>query len=69
MHIRQRKGIIFNMNTLTTIITSINETINKNVIDNLIDLDFGSEEATKMVTQFEDFDLFVDVENNPVNNF
>jgi len=57
------------MNTLTTIITSINETINKNVIDNLIDLDFGSEEATKMVTQFEDFDLFVDVENNPVNNF
>jgi len=69
LHIGKRKGIIFTMNTLTTIINSINETINKNIIDDLLDLDFGSEEATKMVTQFEDFDLFADVENNPVSNF
>jgi hypothetical protein len=57
------------MNTLTTIINNINQTINQNIIDDLLTLDFGSEEATKIVTQFEDFDLFADVENNPVNDF
>lgn len=69
LHRTKRKGIIFTMNTLTTIINNINQTINQNIIDDLLTLDFGSEEATKIVTQFEDFDLFADVENNPVNDF
>jgi hypothetical protein len=57
------------MNTITEIINNINETINQNIIDDLLTLDFGFEDATKIVTQFEDFDLFADVENNPVNDF
>lgn len=69
LHRTKRKGIIFTMNTLTTIINNINQTINQNIIDDLLTLDFGNEEATKIVTQFEDFDLFADVENNPVNDF
>lgn len=69
LHRTKRKGIIFTMNTLTTIINNISETINQNIIDDLLTLDFGNEEATKIVTQFEDFDLFADVENNPVNDF
>ena len=69
LHRTKREGIIFTMNTLTTIINSINQTINQNIIDDLLTLDFGNEEATKIVTQFEDFDLFADVENNPVNDF
>lgn len=69
LHLTKRKGIIFTMNTLTTIINNISETINQNIIDDLLTLDFGNEEATKIVTQFEDFDLFADVENNPVNDF
>ena len=69
LHRIQRKGIIFTMNTITEIINNINETINQNIIDDLLTLDFGIEDATKIVTQFEDFDLFADVENNPVNDF
>jgi len=69
LHRIQRKGIIFTMNTITEIINNINETINQNIIDDLLTLDFGFEDATKIVTQFEDFDLFADVENNPVNDF
>lgn len=57
------------MNTLTEIINSINASINEKIVDDLLDLDFSSEEATKMVTQFEDFDLFSDAENNPVDSF
>lgn len=58
------------MNTLTTIINSIKQNINEEIIDDLtnsLGIDHGN--AVKMVTEFEDFDLWLSAEENPVNNF
>jgi aromatic ring-opening dioxygenase catalytic subunit (LigB family) len=58
------------MNTLTTIINSINQNINEEIIDDLTsNLGFDHGTAVKMVTEFEDFDLWLSAEKNPVQNF
>ena len=70
--LRQNKesGIIEAMNTLTTIINSINQNINEEIIDDLTtNLGFDHGVAVKMVTEFEDFDLWLSAENNPVELF
>jgi len=58
------------MNTLKTIISSINQTINEETIDDITKvLDMDHESAVKMVTEFEDFDLWLSAEENPVTDF
>lgn len=58
------------MNTLNTIISSINQSINEEIIDDLTNvLGTDHESATKMVTEFEDFDLWLSAEENPVSDF
>lgn len=58
------------MNTLNTIISSINQTINEEIIDDItkvLGVEYSS--AVKMVTEFEDFDLWLSAEENPVSDF
>jgi len=58
------------MNTLNTIISSINQTINEEIIDDItkvLGVEYNS--AVKMVTEFEDFDLWLSAEENPVSDF
>lgn len=65
-----KKDTMNNMNTLTTIINSINNNIDQEVIENLVaHLDYSNTDAVKTVTEFEDFDLWLSAEENPVNNF
>ena len=64
------RDILIHMNTLTTIINSINQNINEEIIDDLtktVGIDHGT--AVKMVTEFEDFDLWLSAEQNPVLDF
>lgn len=57
------------MNTLNTLTNSIIQTINENVIEDLINLGFNHDEAVKVVTEFDGFDLVMDSTDNPVTDF
>ena len=64
------RDILIHMNTLTTIINSINQNINEEIIDDLtksVGIDHNS--AVKMVTEFEDFNLWLSAQENPVLDF
>ncbi len=56
------------MNTLNTLINSINQNINETVIDDLSKLGFSHKEATKMVVE-SDFSIVEDAAQNPVDTF
>jgi hypothetical protein len=56
------------MNTLNTIINSINQTINENVIDDLSKIGFSHKEATKLVVE-SNFSITEDALANPVETF
>lgn len=57
-----------NMNTLNTIINSINQNINESVIDDLTKIGFSHKEATKLVVE-NNFSLVDDALENPVEVF
>ncbi len=70
MQIQKKESTLFTMNTLKTIINSINQTINEEIIDDMTKvLGFDHQSAVKMVTEFEDFDLWLSAEENPVTDF
>ncbi len=70
MEIQKKESILFTMNTLKTIINSINQTINEEIIDDMTKvLGVDHQSAVKMVTEFEDFDLWLSAEENPVTDF
>lgn len=56
------------MNTLNTIINSINQNINESVIDDLTKIGFSHKEATKLVVE-NNFSLVEDALENPVEVF
>jgi hypothetical protein len=56
------------MNTLTTIINSMSQTINENVIDDLTKVGFSHPEAVKMVVE-NDFDFAASSDEFPADNF
>ena len=56
------------MNTLNTLINSINQNINENVIDDLSKLGFSHKEATKIVVE-SNFSIVDDALQNPVDTF
>ena len=60
--------IVSPMNTLNTIINSINQNINENVIDELSKVGFSHKEATKIVVE-NNFSLVEDSLSNPVEVF
>jgi len=70
LEIQKKESILFTMNTLKTIINSINQTINEEIIDDMTKvLGVDHQSAVKMVTEFEDFDLWLSAEENPVTDF
>ena len=56
-------------NTLNSIIDSMLIEINEDVITDLSKLGYSREEATKVVSEFSDFDIIEDAAQNPVVNF
>ena len=56
------------MNTLTTIINSIDQTINENVIDELSKLGYSHNDAVKVVVE-SDFDIMTSAEEFAVEAF
>jgi hypothetical protein len=56
------------MNTLNTIINSMNQSINESVIEDLTVLGFDHNDAVKIVVE-SDFDLIVSSELDPVEQF
>jgi Holliday junction resolvasome RuvABC DNA-binding subunit len=57
------------MNTLNTIIDSMLIETNEEIIGNLSKLGYSRAEATKVVSEFSDFDLVEDAALNPVSAF
>jgi hypothetical protein len=47
----------------------MHQSVNESIIDDLVGLGFDHSEATKIVVEYEDFDLFVDSLENPVDPF
>jgi hypothetical protein len=62
------KGRKVTMNTLTTIIDSIDQAINESVIDDLSKLGYSHTEAVKVVVE-TDFDITASAEEFPVEAF
>jgi len=56
------------MDTLNTIISSINTNINESVIEGLTSVGFSGQEATKVVVE-NNFSLTQDASNSPVESF
>jgi hypothetical protein len=56
------------MNTLSTILNSMDQAINETVIDDLTNLGFSHSEAVKVVVE-NDFDMIVSAESLPVDQF
>ena len=70
LQIQTGRDILITMNTLKTIINSINQNINEEIIEDLTStLGFNHGTAVKMVTEFEDFNLWLSAEENPVTDF
>lgn len=63
-----KKDILRTMNTLNTIITSMNQSINNSVIDGLVSVGFSEQEATKVVVE-DNFSIVQDSIENPVESF
>jgi Holliday junction resolvasome RuvABC DNA-binding subunit len=64
----KKKDKIATMNTtLNTLISTINTEINEGVIDNLVNLGYSHQEATKVVSDFSDFDLVENAAQFPVS--
>lgn len=61
-------AIITAMNTLNTIINSINQNINETVIDGLTSVGYDHREATKLVVE-DNFSVVEDALENPVETF
>ena len=57
------------MTQLSVILNSMHQSVNESIIDDLVGLGFDHSEATKIVVEYEDFDLFVDSLENPVDPF
>jgi hypothetical protein len=57
------------MNTLNTIIDSMLIEVNEEIISDLGRLGYSRTEATKVVSEFSDFDLVEDAALNPVSAF
>ena len=57
------------MNTLNTIIDSMPIEVNEEIISDLSRLGYSRTEATKVVSEFSDFDLIEDAALNPVSAF
>jgi hypothetical protein len=57
------------MNTLNTIIDSMLIEVNEEIISDLSRLGYSRTEATKVVSEFSDFDLIEDAALNPVSAF
>lgn len=57
------------MNTLNTIIDSMLIETNEEIIGNLSKLGYSRAEATKVVSEFSDFDIVEDAALNPVSAF
>lgn len=56
------------MNTLSTILNSMDQTINETVIDDLTNVGFSHAEAVKVVVE-SDFDIIASAEQLPVEQF
>lgn len=56
------------MNTLTTILNSMDQAINETVIDDLTNLGFSHTEAVKVVVE-SDFNIIASAEELPVEQF
>lgn len=56
------------MNTLNTIISSMNQNINESVIEGLTSVGFSTQEATKVVVE-SNFSIVNDALVNPVESF
>jgi hypothetical protein len=57
------------MNTLNTVIDSMLIEVNEDIISDLSRLGYSRTEATKVVSEFSDFDLIEDAALNPVSAF
>ena len=57
------------MNTLNTVIDSMLIEVNEEIISDLGRLGYSCTEATKVVSEFSDFDLIEDAALNPVSAF
>ena len=57
------------MNTLNTVIDSMLIEVNEEIISDLCRLGYSRTEATKVVSEFSDFDLIEDAALNPVSAF
>lgn len=57
------------MNTLNTVIDSMLIEVNEEIISDLSRLGYSRTEATKVVSEFSDFDLIEDAALNPVSAF
>jgi Holliday junction resolvasome RuvABC DNA-binding subunit len=57
------------MNTVSTIIDSMLIEVNEEIISSLNSLGYSREEATKVVSEFSEFDLVEDAALNPVSAF
>lgn len=57
------------MNTVSTIIDSMLIEVNEEIITSLNSLGYSREEATKVVSEFSEFDLVEDAALNPVSAF
>jgi len=57
------------MNTVSTIIDSMLIEVNEEIINSLNSLGYSREEATKVVSEFSEFDLVEDAALNPVSAF
>lgn len=60
--------IMWTMNTLNTIINSINQNINESVIEGLTSVGLSDQEATKVVVE-SNFSITQDALDNPVDTF
>lgn len=65
---RQKGDRVPIMNTLNTIINSMNQSINETVIEDLAVLGFDHNDAVKIVVE-SDFDLIVSSELDPAGQF
>ena len=66
---RKWSKLIMVTDTLDTVIDSLLIEINEEIINDLSRMGYSRLEATKVVSEFSDFDLVKDAELNPVSAF
>jgi hypothetical protein len=57
------------MNTLNNVIDTMLIEVNEEIINDLSNLGYSRAEATKVVSEFSDFDIVEDAALNPVSAF